>query len=138
MDQLLVKPVSLERLAQLLAEIAPVQSFDIQALRHMTQANDAQMQLLLLELWKNLQQEWEVMLPAVSAHDWKVLGASLHRLKGAACLIDAVPLAKACASLDVNVRAQSSATLTEQWQALDNTIGQLRDDIRQHLSATPV
>jgi two-component system sensor histidine kinase EvgS len=138
MDQLLVKPVSLERLAQLLAEIAPVQSFDIQALRHMTQANDAQMQLLLLELWKNLQQEWEVMQPAVSTQDWKVLGASLHRLKGAACLIDAVPLAKACASLDVNVRAQSSATLTEQWQALDNIIGQLRDDIRQHLSATPV
>lgn len=138
MDRLLVKPVPLEQLAQLLADIAPVQSFDIQSLRQMTRANDEQMQLLLLELWKNLEQEWTVLQPAVSAQDWKALSASLHRLKGAACLIDAVPLAKACASLDASVRAQSRVTLVEEWQKLDDAIGQLRVDIQQHLPVPPV
>lgn len=138
MDQLLVKPVALERLAQLLADIALVQSFDIQTLRKMTQANEAQMQRLLSELWKNLRQEWEVLQPAVSALDWTALSASLHRLKGVACLIDAVPLAKACASLDASVRLQSNATLAEQWQMLDSAIEQLRVDIQQHLPGVPV
>jgi len=138
MDRLLVKPVPLEQLAQLLADIAPVQSFDIQSLRQMTRANDEQMQLLLLELWKNLEQEWTVLQPAVSAQDWKALSASLHRLKGAACLIDAVPLAKACAGLDASVRVQSRVTLVEEWQKLDDAIGQLRVDIQQHLPVPPV
>jgi two-component system, NarL family, sensor histidine kinase EvgS len=134
MDQLLVKPVSLERLAQVLARIAPVQSFDIQTLRTMTQANEVQMQRLLTELWKNLQQEAQALQPAISVHDWKTLGASLHRLKGAASLIDAVPLAKACASLDASVRAQSTTELHEQWRALDSAIVQLSSDIQRHLS----
>jgi two-component system sensor histidine kinase EvgS len=134
MDQLLVKPVSLERLAQVLARVAPVQSFDIQTLRTMTQANEVQMQRLLSELWKNLQQEGQALQPAVGAHDWQTLGASLHRLKGAASLIDAVPLAKACASLDASVRAQATTELHDQWRALDIAIEQLSSDIQRHLS----
>jgi two-component system, NarL family, sensor histidine kinase EvgS len=134
MDQLLVKPVSLERLAQVLTTIAPEQAFDIQALRTLTQANEVQMQRLLSELWKNLRQEWEVMAPAVVAHDWKAMGAALHRLKGAASLIDAVPLAKACAGLDTSVRLKSSSELNEQWRTLDHVIEQLRTEIQHHLS----
>ncbi|MDB5982303.1 MAG: sensory box histidine kinase/response regulator [Pseudomonas sp.] len=134
MDQLLVKPVSLERLAQVLVRVAPVQSFDIQTLRTMTQANEVQMQRLLSELWKNLQQEGQALQPAVGAHDWQTLGASLHRLKGAASLIDAVPLAKACASLDASVRAQATTELNDQWRDLDSAIEQLSSDIQRHLS----
>ncbi|MDB6142591.1 MAG: sensory box histidine kinase/response regulator [Pseudomonas sp.] len=138
MDQLLVKPVSLERLAQVLVTIAPEQSFDIQVLRTMTQANETQMQRLLSELWKNLLQESQAMEPAVVTHDWKALSASLHRLKGAASLIDAVPLAKACASLDASVRVKSGTGLNEQWMALDNVIEQLRTDIQHHLTGPPL
>lgn len=136
MDQLLVKPVSLERLAQVLARVAPVQSFDIQTLRTMTQANEAQMQRLLSELWKNLQQEGQALQSAVGGHDWKTLSASLHRLKGAASLIDALPLAKACASLDASARAQSTTDLQEQWAVLSSAIEQLSTDIQRHLSSS--
>ncbi|MDY7559275.1 transporter substrate-binding domain-containing protein [Pseudomonas sp. 10B1] len=134
MSQLLIKPVSLSRLAQVLAEIAPMQSFDVDTLRKMTQANDKQMHQLLSELWKNLQQEVEVLAPATKTQDWKALSASVHRLKGVACLIDAVPLAKACASLDGSVSQQNNASLAVQWQTLSCAIEQLRADIQHHLS----
>ncbi|WP_416194759.1 ATP-binding protein [Pseudomonas sp. AH2] len=137
MSQLLIKPVPLNRLAQVLADIAPMQSFDIDTLRRMTQANAAQMQHLLSELWKNLQQEVEVFAPAIVTQDWKALSASLHRLKGVACLIDAVPLAKACASLDSSVGEQNGTALASQWQTLSGAIDQLRTDIQRHL-APPV
>ena len=138
MNQLLVKPVALNRLAQVLADIAPLRSFDIDTLRQLTQANEAQMQHLLSELWKNLREESEILQPSVSALDWPVLSASLHRLKGVACLIDAVPLAKACASLDGSVREQARATLPRQWQTVSTAIDQLRMDIKSYLSEPAV
>lgn len=137
MDGLLVKPLSLERLSMELAELVREQTFDIRTLQRMTQANEEQIQRLLGELWKNLRHEREVMQPAVGAHDWKTLSASLHRLKGAACLVDAVPLAKACASLDASVKSESGSTLNERWPVLDASIENLRADIELQLVQVP-
>lgn len=137
MDGLLIKPMSLERLANELASIVREPSFDIHTLRRMTQANDEQMQRLLGELWKNLRHEHEVLRGAVQVRDWETLGATLHRLKGAAYLVDAVPLARACAALDARVKEQSTLTLDERWEALDTVILALRAEIEQHLHALP-
>ncbi|GFM86016.1 histidine kinase [Pseudomonas cichorii] len=137
MDGLLVKPLSLERLSEELAKVIREQTFDIRTLRRMTQANEEQIQRLLGELWKNLRHEREVMQPAVGAHDWKTLSASLHRLKGAACLVDAVPLAKACAALDASVKSESGAALSERWPVLDASIESLRADIELQLAQVP-
>ena len=134
MDDLLVKPVSLARLSTVLAQCFPDASFDIETLRRMTSANTGQMQRLLNELWKNLLEEREVMRPAVMDQDCKVLSASLHRLKGAACLINAVPLAKACAALDIEVRMGSGETLGGPWSELEASIDRLRADIAKQLS----
>ncbi|MFJ4141554.1 ATP-binding protein [Pseudomonas sp. NPDC089734] len=133
MDGLLLKPLSLERLSAELARVIHEPTFDIRTLRRMTQANEEQMQRLLGELWKNLCHEREVMQPAIGGHDWKTLSASLHRLKGAACLVDAVPLAKACAALDASVKSESGSALHEHWPMLDASIEHLRADIESLL-----
>ncbi|RMQ40012.1 Sensory box histidine kinase/response regulator [Pseudomonas cichorii] len=137
MDGLLVKPLSLERLSAELAKVIREQTFDIGTLRRMTQANEQQMQRLLGELWKNLRHERELLQPAIGACDWKALSASLHRLKGAACLVDAVPLAKACAALDASVKSESGSTLIERWPVLDASIESLRADIELQLEQVP-
>jgi two-component system sensor histidine kinase EvgS len=141
MDALLVKPVSLAQLAQKLDELEPREAterqFDIQLLHRMTHANDQQMQRMLLELEKNLGQESDALRPAVVARDWKALAAGLHRLKGVACLIDAVVLAKACAQLDRHVQAQSAAELEAGWQTLSAAIDNLLADLQRHLVEAP-
>ncbi|RMN41858.1 PAS domain-containing protein [Pseudomonas syringae pv. papulans] len=137
MDGLLIKPLSLARLAQELADRVREPTFDIGTLQTMTQANPQQMQRLLGELWKNLRHEYALLEPAVSANDWKMLSACLHRLKGAASLVDAVPLAKACAALDDSVRLQSTASLAERWQALEVAMTRLRADIEVQLVIVP-
>ncbi|WP_122242521.1 ATP-binding protein, partial [Pseudomonas syringae] len=137
MDGLLIKPLSLARLAHELADRVREPTFDIGTLQTMTQANPQQMQRLLSELWKNLRHEHALLEPAVSANDWETLSACLHRLKGAASLVDAVPLAKACAALDDSVRLQSTASLAERWQALEVAMTGLRADIELQLVAVP-
>jgi two-component system sensor histidine kinase EvgS len=145
MDALLVKPVSLAQLTEQLEglgvdhadEFSSEQPFDIQTLLAMTQANDAQMQRMLTELWRNLYHEQVIMVPAVSERNWSALSASIHRLKGIACLIDAVPLAKSCAQLDSRVRAQSATDLAPSWQSLQIAIDALRADLQTHLRETP-
>lgn len=138
MDDLLVKPVSLARLSTLLAARFNEQSFDIEALRRMTRANEEQMQRLLNELWNNLLEERDVMGPAVVSQDCEVLSASLHRLKGAASLIDAVPLAKACAALDMAMRMGNGQALGVPWSELESSIDRLRADIAKQLSSLAV
>ncbi|WXF88559.1 transporter substrate-binding domain-containing protein [Pseudomonas syringae pv. atrofaciens] len=137
MDGLLIKPLSLARLAHELADRVREPTFDIGTLQTMTQANPQQMQRLLSELWKNLRHEHALLEPAVSANDWETVSACLHRLKGAASLVDAVPLAKACAALDDSVRLQSTASLAERWQALEVAMTGLRADIELQLVAVP-
>ncbi|WP_296257615.1 MULTISPECIES: transporter substrate-binding domain-containing protein [unclassified Pseudomonas] len=142
MNALLVKPVSLTQLAQTLEEVVSAASpaappFDIQALYRMTQANEAQIQNMLAELWKNLHQERQLLESAIAKHDCKTVSASLHRLKGVACLIDAVPLARACAQLDSEIRAQPAGTLASAWQALDTSISTLRQALEALLHEVP-
>jgi two-component system sensor histidine kinase EvgS len=142
MDALLVKPVSLLQLADKLDEVVlPVDAvqgpFDIHALHRMTQANEVQIQRMLAELWKNLRQERDALEPAITERNWKALGASVHRLKGVACLIDALPLAKACAQLGGDVHEQDVARVDESWRELDNAINELVEDIEEHLTELP-
>lgn len=138
MDALLVKPVSLaqlrEKLQALLAQASEDRQFDIQVLHHMTQANEQQIQRMLMELEKNLAQELALLQPAVADRDWKTLGESVHRLKGVACLIDAVPLAKACAELDRHARNQSDSELDAAWRTLESSIDALRHELHAHLA----
>ncbi|MCF5671749.1 transporter substrate-binding domain-containing protein [Pseudomonas syringae] len=137
MDGLLIKPLSLTRLAQELAEVVREPTFDMGALHRMTRANPEQMQRLLSELWKNLLHEHSLLERAVSSMDWKNLSASLHRLKGAASLVDAVPLAKACAALDQHVRQKSETGVPGCWSALEKAITYLRADIEVQLLRVP-
>jgi two-component system sensor histidine kinase EvgS len=142
MDALLVKPVSLAQLAQQLEDVVmpagrEQRAFDIQVLHHMTQANEVQIQRMLAELWNNLRQERDLLVPAVAGQDWTALSASLHRLKGVACLIDAVPLAKACARMDSEVRDQRTASIEASWQALDACMNALLEALEDHLVDVP-
>jgi two-component system sensor histidine kinase EvgS len=142
MDALLVKPVSLAQLAQKLEDVVvpaekELRAFDIQVLHHMTHANEVQIQRMLAELWKNLRQEHDVLVPAVAQRDWNALSASLHRLKGVACLIDAVPLAKACAQMDREVREQRAASIEVTWQSLNTCMDALLDELQDHLVDVP-
>lgn len=137
MDGLLIKPLSLARLAQELADRVREPTFDISTLQNMTRANPEQMQRLLGELWKNLRHEHALLEPAVLANDWNTLSACLHRLKGAASLVDAVPLAKACAALDESVRLECVASVPERWLALEAAMTGLRADIELQLVAVP-
>ncbi|AJO76783.1 ATP-binding protein [Pseudomonas sp. MRSN 12121] len=133
MDELLVKPVTLDRLAQVLARFLPPPSFDIQTLRAMTQADAPILQRMLRELWNNLDQERTALASAVQAQDWGRIGTSTHRLKGVCCLIDALPLAQVCLDLEAVVRSQATAALAPQWLRLQDAIECLRGDIEPYL-----
>ena len=133
MTELLVKPVSLDELAQLLASIVPERSFDIQALSAMTCANAEVMRRMLLELRKNLEQERGALEVAAELHNWEGLAVAVHRLKGIACLIDAIALAHACADLDSCVRLKSNERVAADWQALKQAIERVLEDIEPHL-----
>ncbi|WP_248794695.1 ATP-binding protein [Pseudomonas sp. MWU13-2105] len=135
MTELLVKPVSLDELARLLASILPERSFDIHALSAMTCANAEVMRRMLLELRKNLEQERGALEVAVGLGNWKGLAVAIHRLKGIACLIDAIALARACADLDGCVRLKSDERLVTDWQVLKQAIECVLEDIEAHLQA---
>ncbi|MCF5706741.1 transporter substrate-binding domain-containing protein [Pseudomonas syringae] len=137
MDGLLVKPLSLERLSDELAKWVREPTFDVHTLQRMTQANEQQMQRLLSELWKNLLHEHTALEASVHARDWNVLGASLHRLKGAASLVNALPLARACMALEESVSREADAETLERWPALEVAIGHLRADIEVRLVTVP-
>lgn len=137
MDGLLIKPLSLERLAKELAAVVRERLFDIRTLRRMTQADDKQMQHLLSELWKNLHDERVVLGTAVDARDWNMLGAALHRLKGAASLVDAIPLAQACAAMDACVKDEQQAALIPRWRTLESAIEELQADIEPYVHQAP-
>ncbi|QJI27538.1 transporter substrate-binding domain-containing protein [Pseudomonas sp. ADAK18] len=133
MDELLVKPVTLEQWAQVLARVVPPRSFDIHTLRTMTQAEGPVLQRMLQELAKSLEHEHSALSGAMDDQDLARLAASLHRLKGICCLVDALPLAKACVALDVSVRERRSGELPAQWLALSGALAQLRRDIEPYL-----
>ncbi|WP_246237812.1 ATP-binding protein [Pseudomonas akapageensis] len=129
MDELLVKPVELDRLAQVIQQFTAPLSFDMRVLRQMTQANTPVLQQMLLELHKNLDQEHTALTTAIEERAGEPIRASLHRLKGAACLIDAVPLARACTELDAFCREHPADIPSLQWTTLETVIRQLQADI---------
>ncbi len=116
---LLVKPVLLDDLTRLLAQIDPREkSFDLQTLRSMTQADAAVLQHMLLELWKNLRDERRELQTLVDQDDWDGVAAGVHRLKGIACLVDAIALAQACVDMDRCVKLRRTERLRAHWPVL--------------------
>lgn len=134
MNQLLIKPVTLDQLAQVLSRVARPASFDIQTLRTMTQANEPVLQRMLRELWSNLAAERVVLQAALAPLDASQLVASVHRLKGICCLVDALPLAKACLALEGSARERDASLLQTHWCALVEALEALQHDI--HLVLT--
>lgn len=137
MDELLVKPVSLDRLAAVIEAHAPLHSFRMQTLQQMTQANDLVMRRMLDELHKNLGEEQSLLGDAVSNQALDAVRASLHRLEGVACLIDALPLAQACSALTRACRDPASNAIQPAWGALDLVMLQLKVDIDRELQKMP-
>lgn len=135
MDALLVKPVTLQRWAQVLADVAAQRSFDIQTLRTMTQADGPVLQSMLQELAKSLDHEHEVLAAAVAERDTARLSAALHRLKGICSLVDALPLAKACMALESSAREQRGAELEVPWLALSKALMMFRRELQPYLDS---
>lgn len=133
MDVLLVKPVTLEQWARVLARVTAVPAFDLQALRKMTQADGPILQSMLQELANNLEHEHHLLGNAMAEHDLVQVRASLHRLKGICCLVDALPLAKACIALESSAREHRDAELPVRWQALSQALLALREEIQPYL-----
>jgi len=129
MDELLVKPVTLEHWTRVLARVAPSRSFSIETLRTMTQADGPVLQQMLQELARSLEQEQRVMTTAMADHDQARLVASLHRLKGICCLVDALPLAKACVALEGCIREQRNAEIERHWIALREALVEFRCEL---------
>ncbi|WP_455922379.1 ATP-binding protein [Pseudomonas putida] len=136
MDQLLVKPISLAQLEQVLASLARPPAFDIQTLQRMTQADQAALRRMLVELQKNLADETLALEAAVQGCDWSSMRASLHRLKGVACLIDAAPMARASAQLDSSAKARRADSVPVQWASLKTRLQALTADIEKQLWET--
>lgn len=137
MDQLLVKPIGLQQLGQVLAGLAAPPAFDIQTLRHMTQADPVIMKRMLVELQKNLAEETRALEAAVAVTDWSSMRSALHRLKGVACLIDAAPMANAGAALDNSARARDNGAVAAQWACLRQCLEVLAHDIEKQLWENP-
>ncbi|NVZ72559.1 transporter substrate-binding domain-containing protein [Pseudomonas costantinii] len=129
MDELLVKPVTLECWARVLARVAPVRSFDIQTLRTMTQADGPVLQRMLQELAKSLEHEQTLMAVALADQDLVRVTTSLHRLKGICSLVDALPLAKACVALERCIREQRTAEIEAHWLTLNDALIEFRHDL---------
>lgn len=112
---------------------AETMGFDIDTLRRLTQADEPQIHRLLHELHKNLHHEQHVLQSAIVPQNLRVLRASLHRLKGAAVLIDARALACACTALDSALCGETTAAPSECWLGLHACIGSLCRDIEEQL-----
>ncbi|OTJ42303.1 hybrid sensor histidine kinase/response regulator, partial [Pseudomonas aeruginosa] len=135
MDELLVKPVTLEHWTQVLARVAPLRSFDIQSLPTMTQADAPVLQSMLQEPAKSLDHEHEVLAGALTERDVARLNASLHRLKGICSLVGALPLPKACVALEQGPREQGGAGLEAPWLPLSEVLKAFRRDLQPYLDA---
>ncbi len=133
MDLLLVKPVTLEQWTQVLARVTAEPAFDLQALRKMTQADGPVLQSMLQELANNLEHEHRLLGSAVAEQDRVQLRASLHRLKGICCLVDALPLARACIALETSAREHRADELAQRWQTVSGAMGELQAQIRPYL-----
>ncbi|TFF05931.1 transporter substrate-binding domain-containing protein [Pseudomonas sp. BCA14] len=133
MDELLVKPITLQHWAQVLTRATAQRSFDICTLRTMTQANGAVLHSMLRELAKSLDREHEVLGLALAEQDMARLSASLHRLKGICSLVDALPLARACMALESCARESRGHGLEAPWSTLSQAMMTLSRDLQPYL-----
>ncbi|WP_236054199.1 transporter substrate-binding domain-containing protein [Pseudomonas arcuscaelestis] len=138
MDELLVKPVSLDHLAAMIEEQAPVCGFRMQLLQQMTQANHLVMRRMLEELHKNLIEEQLLLSEAVASQAVGAIRISLHRLEGIACLVDAVQLAQACSALSRACADGVPGALHGAWEEMSRVLSQLNRDIDKELTKIPV
>jgi len=136
MDRLLVKPITLNQLAQTLIDVLPAEKapseFDINEVRNLTQADAEITARLLTELRKNIRDEIEQLTSAVANENRTRIQDSLHRLKGAACLVNAVAVAQACARMDAEARLASS-NLKQPWADLLEALQKLDAGIARHM-----
>nr|WP_232434447.1 transporter substrate-binding domain-containing protein [Pseudomonas fuscovaginae] len=138
MNDLLVKPVLLDDLTRLLTQIVPRQkSFDIRTLISMTHADAGVLQHMLLELWRNLHDERAELQSRLGLDDWDGVAACVHRLKGIACLVDAIALAQACVDMDHCVRLRQPEQLPATGQVLKAVIDRMIADIEPNLQEKP-
>lgn len=137
MNEMLVKPVSLERLAALIEEYGPLHSFKMQTLQQMTQANESVMRRMLEELHKNLGEEQVLLGDALSNQALDAVRASLHRLEGVACLIDALPLTQACSAMTRACHDPATNEMQPAWAGLERVMLQLKVDIDTELQKIP-
>ncbi|MFL1542882.1 transporter substrate-binding domain-containing protein [Pseudomonas sp. O39] len=135
MDELLVKPITLQHWAEVLTRVTAQRSFDIETLRTMTQADWPVLHSMLQALAKSLDHEHEVLALALAEQDMARLNAALHRLKGVCSLVDALPLAKACMALERCAREQRGAELQAPWLRLSETLMTFRRDLQPYLDS---
>jgi len=125
MDELLVKPIALDKLAQIIADLQQGPAFSMPALQRLTQANERVMRRMLDEFSRNLEDETQALTKAVESLDWVRLREVLHRLQGIACLIDAAPLAHALAEVDACCQSDDEQRLRVKSAELHREIGRL-------------
>ncbi|MNO07079.1 hypothetical protein D3C81_2291360 [compost metagenome] len=58
-------------------------------------------------------------------------------MEGVACLIDALPLAQACAALSRACRERGPDAVSAAWPALEQAMLQLKADIEKELQKIP-
>jgi two-component system sensor histidine kinase EvgS len=134
MDDWLAKPLTLERLAEVLQAQGQPRHFDPGTLHALTQANGELMRRMLDELHGNLQQELDELQPAVANLDWTQLGNALHRLKGLCALIDATPLARACGAIGLAIKLHDETALEQGWPVLKEALQSLQSAIASTLA----
>ncbi|WP_244657408.1 ATP-binding protein [Pseudomonas sp. CFBP 13719] len=132
MDELLVKPIALDKLAQIIADMQQGPPFSMQALHHLTQADGEGIRRMLDELSRNLEAESQTLAEVVETLDRVRLHEVLHRLHGIACLIDAAPLARVLAKMDGCCRSGSDEQLAAQGAELHREIVRLATAIARY------
>lgn len=126
MDELLVKPVTLERLAAALARRGPVAApvpataFD---LGHLERLDASLVGRLLAELERNLEDELQRLATPLASNRPDLIAQCAHRLSGLACTIDAPGLMRACdalrqAGIDAPRLARCQAALVAELQRI--------------------
>jgi two-component system, NarL family, sensor histidine kinase EvgS len=103
-------------------------------LQAMTQADGPVLQRMLEELAKSLEHEHDGIKTALACQDFPGVMASLHRLKGICCLVDALPLAKACVGLEGCLREQRIDEVEALWRVLNEALAAFRVELGTHLS----
>ena len=139
MNQLMIKPVTLERLQEVLSTHhfapaptpceEPICSLNLQHLETFADTPELRRRVLL-ELRNNLGEEIAQLcrLPATT----QAVDDLVHRLNGVACLIDAEDLARACHALKQLAEGDPSG-IANGLLALRQSLATLHDDVQQAL-----